>query len=65
MKREYEAQEALQKRMEAKQARKDYRKLLSKHGFKKELENIEDYDSFYNNNSPVAEAAESEDEQFE
>lgn len=50
--------------MEAKQARKDYRKLLSKHGFKKELENIEDYDSFYNDASPVAEA-ESEDEMFE
>jgi hypothetical protein len=64
LKREYEAQEALQKRMEAKQARKDYRKLLSKHGFKKELENIEDYDSFYNDALPVAEA-ESEDEMFE
>jgi hypothetical protein len=65
LKREYEAQEALQKRMEAKQARKDYRKLLSKHGFKKELENIEDYDSFYNDAQPAAEAQESEDEMFE
>ena len=51
--------------MEAKQARKDYRKLLSKHGFKKELENFEDYDSFYNDAQPVAEAQESEDAMFE
>jgi len=65
LKREYEAQEALQKRMEAKQARKDYRKLLSNHSFKKELENIEDYDSFYNDAQPAAEAQESEDEMFE
>jgi len=39
--------------------------LLSKHGFKKELENIEDYDSFYNNDRPAEDAKESEDEMFE
>jgi len=39
--------------------------LLNKHGFKKELENIEDYDSFYNSDKPNADTKESEEEMFE
>ena len=35
--------------MDAKKAKKDYRNLLKKYGFKKELEDLEDYESFYNN----------------
>ena len=49
LKREYEAQEKLKKRLEQKQARKEFRKMLQKSGIKKTLEQIEDYDSFYNN----------------
>ena len=50
LKREYEAQEAMRKRDEEKQAKKDYKKLLKKYGFKKELDQIDDYDTFYNSN---------------
>jgi hypothetical protein len=38
----------LQKRQEQRQAKKDYRKLLKKYSFKKELEEIEDYEAYYN-----------------
>lgn len=51
LKREYEAQEQREKRFAERQAKKDYRKLLKKYGFKKELEEIDDYDSFYNDDS--------------
>ena len=47
LKREYEAQEKLEKRLEQKLARKAYRKMLKKTDIKKTLEQIEDYDSFY------------------
>ena len=47
LKREYEAQEKLEKRLEQKAARKAYRKLLKKSDIKKTLDQIEDYDSFY------------------
>ena len=48
LKREYEAQAKLEKRMEERQAKKDYRKMLKKFGIKRELEDLEDYESFYN-----------------
>ena len=38
LKREYEAQEKLEKRLKAKEARKEYRKLLKKSDIKKTLE---------------------------
>ena len=50
LKREYEAQEKLEKRLEQKAARKAYRKLLKKSDIKKTLDQIEDYDSFYGRN---------------
>ena len=31
-----------------KKAKKDYKNLLKKYGFKKELEDIDDYDAYYN-----------------
>ena len=48
MKKEYELQERNRKKEEARQARKAFRKLLKQSGIKEHLEEIEDYDSFYN-----------------
>jgi hypothetical protein len=36
--------------MEERQAKKDYQKMLRKYGIKRELEDLEDYESHYNSN---------------
>ena len=66
LKREYEAQAKLEKRMEERQAKKDYRKMLKKFGIKRELEDLEDYESFYNKTDSKAQKSESDsdDESF-
>ena len=48
LKREYEAQEKLRIRMEQRQAKKDYRKLLKKYGIGNDLDQIDDFSAFYN-----------------
>ena len=48
LKKEYELQERNRKKEEARQARKAFRKLLKQSGIMEHLEEIEDYDSFYN-----------------
>lgn len=49
--------------MAAKQAKKDYRNLLKKYGFKRELEDLEDYESFYNDDSKKVESDQESDEE--
>ena len=48
--------------MDEKKAKKDYRNLLKKYGFKKELEDLEDYETFYNNDKNQVSDQEESDE---
>ena len=49
LKREYEQEEKMRKRQERLQAKKEFRKLLKKTDIQKTLEQIDDYDAFYDN----------------
>lgn len=52
----------MEKRNEERQAKKDYKKLLKKYGFKKELDEIEDYESFYNSTETLSPEQEVEED---
>lgn len=52
----------MKKRDEEKQAKKDYKKLLKKYGFKKELDQIDDYDTFYNSKEDSTKQLQSDEE---
>ena len=65
MKREYEAQEKLEKRLEQKQAKKDYQRLMKKYRIREQLDQFEDLRDFYAADKPEEEEGEEAPHNFQ